>query len=165
MATANRLAEILTEQLEILKELQQTLQEEQEAIVKIDTTYMESLNTQKEQIIIRQRKTAERLHSVMAETAIQTGLPPSATLTEIINKMPTQMREQIQPLQQAAKQAGSSVSALANQNRGMLERFLTVVNDSLAFILRILHTSNTYGVRGTYLSNTQAGAVMVNREA
>jgi flagellar biosynthesis/type III secretory pathway chaperone len=165
MATANRLTEVLTEQLELLKELQQTLQEEQKAIVNIDTTYMEALNTQKEQIIIRQRKATEKLHSVMAETAVQTGLPPSATLTEIINKMPNQMREQLQPLQQATKLTGSSVSVLANQNRGMLERFLSVVNDSLAYILRILNTSNTYGVRGTYLSNTQAGAVMVNREA
>jgi len=71
----------------------------------------------------------------------------------------------VEPLQQAAKQGGSAVSVLANQNRGMLERFLGVVNESLGFILRILNTSNTYGVRGTYLSNVQAGAVMVSKEA
>jgi hypothetical protein len=75
------------------------------------------------------------------------------------------MRSQIDSLQQSARKSGGAVALLAEQNRVMLERFLGVVNDSLAYILRILNTSNTYGVRGTYLSNTQAGAVMVSREA
>jgi len=165
MATANRLYDVLTEQMAIMKELQQVLQEEQKAIAGLDTTLMDTLNSQKEGLIISQRRIADTLRSTMSETAGKLGLPPSATLTEIIEKMPPAMRSQIQPLQQAAKQTGSAVSVLANQNRGMLERFLSVVNDSLGFILRILNTSNTYGVRGTYLANTQSGAVMVSKEA
>ena len=165
MATANRLTDVLVEQVSILKELQQTLQDEQKAIASLDTQSMETLNNQKELLITRQRATAETLRSVMSETARQFGLPSTATLGELVEKMPSAMRSQIEPLQQAAKQNGSIVSLLANQNRGMLERFLGVVNDSLGFILRILNTSNTYGVRGTYLSNAQAGAVMVSKEA
>ena len=165
MATANRLQDVLTEQLTIMRELQQVLQEEQKAIAGLDTTLMDTLNSQKEGLIISQRRIADTLRSTMSETAGKLGLPPSATLTEIIEKIPPAMRSQIQSLQQAAKQTGSAVSVLANQNRGMLERFLSVVNDSLGFILRILNTSNTYGVRGTYLSNTQSGAVMVSKEA
>ena len=75
------------------------------------------------------------------------------------------MRNLLEPLQREIKQCSSSVSVLANNNRTMLERFLGVVNESLSFILRILNTSNTYGVRGTYLANAQAGAVMVSKEA
>jgi len=165
MATAHRLAEVLTEQLTVLKELQQALQDEQKAIVNLDTTLMEAMNSQKEQLVARQRRVAETLRIVMAETAAQFGLSPSVTLSEIVEKMPPVMKAQVEPLQQAAKQGGSAVSVLANQNRGMLERFLGVVNESLGFILRILNTSNTYGVRGTYLSNVQAGAVMVSKEA
>ena len=165
MATANRLTDVLTEQLAVTKELQQALQEEQKAIAALDTVLMDTLNSQKEGLIIRQRQIADTLRSVMSETAVQFGLPNSSALTEIIEKMPPAMKAQVQPLQQAAKQTSSAVSVLANQNRGMLERFLSVVNDSLGFILRILNTSNTYGVRGTYLSNTQAGAVMVSKEA
>ncbi len=165
MATANRLLDVLTEQLSVTKELQQVLQEEQRAIVGLDTVLMETLNSQKETLIVRQRRIADALRNVMSETAGQLGLPSSATLTEIIEKMPASMKAQVEPLQQAARKTGAEVSVLANQNRGMLERFLNVVNDSLGFILRILNTSNTYGVRGTYLSNTQAGAVMVSKEA
>jgi hypothetical protein len=165
MATAHRLTDVLIEQVNILKELQQTLQDEQKAIVALDTQLMEALNSQKEQLVSRQRTMTETLHAVMSETSVQYGLASSATLGELIEKMPTSMRGQVEPLQQAAKQAGSAVSLLANQNRGMLERFLGVVNESLGFILRILNTSNTYGVRGTYLSNSQAGAVMVSKEA
>lgn len=165
MAAANKLIEVLTEQLTVMRELQQALQDEQKAITGLDTMLMETLNGQKELLVARQRRVADLLRNSMTETAVQFGLPQSATLSEIIEKMPTSMKTQIEPLQQAAKQAGSAVSVLANQNRGMLERFLGVVNDSLGFILRILNTSNTYGVRGTYLSNMQAGAVMVNREA
>nr|BAO02567.1 FlgN family protein [uncultured bacterium] len=165
MATANGLVDLLTEQLTVMQELQQVLQDEQKAIIKLDTTLMETLNSQKEQLIASQRRLADALRVSMSETAGKFGLSPSATLSEIIEKMPTAMKSQIVPLQQAAKQTGSAVSVLANQNRGMLERFLGVVNDSLAYILRILNTSSTYGVRGTYLANTQSGAVMVNREA
>lgn len=165
MATANRLTEILSEQVRLLQQLQQTLQDEQKAIAALDTDVMETLNIQKEQLISRQRSTAETLRAVMAETANRLGVPAAATLSELIEKMPPTMKAQLEPLQLNAKQIGSSVSVLANQNRGMLERFLGVVNDSLAYILRILNTSNTYGVRGTYLGNTQAGAVMVSKEA
>lgn len=165
MATANRLLDVLTEQLSVTRELQQVLQEEQKAIANLDTTLMDSLNSQKEALIISQRRIADSLRIAMSETAGQLGLRSSATLSEIIEKMPSSMRSQVEPLQQEAKRTGSVVSVLANQNRGMLERFLSVVNDSLGFILRILNTSNTYGVRGTYLSNTQAGAVMVSKEA
>lgn len=165
MASASRLTQALADQVTILNELQQTLQDEQKAIAALDTVLMEALNSQKEQLIARQREGAVQLHKVMSETAAQLNLPLSATLSELMEKMPSSMRTQLEPLQQSAKQAGSAVSVLANQNRGMLERFLGVVNESLGFILRILNTSNTYGVRGTYLSNSQAGAVMVSKEA
>jgi flagellar biosynthesis/type III secretory pathway chaperone len=165
MATANRLTDILTQQVAVLQELQQVLQQEQQAIVDLDTAGMELLNSRKEELLLRQRTVADTLRQTMSETAAALKLPGSATLSELIDAMPASMKAQIQPLQQTARQAGASVSVLANQNRGMLERFLSVVNDSLGFILRILNTSNTYGVRGTYLSNTQAGAVMVSKEA
>lgn len=165
MATAHRLTDVLIEQTKILKELQQTLEDEQKAIATLDTQAMEALNSQKEQLIQRQRLMTETLHGVLSATAVQYGLTSLSTLSEVIEKMPLSIRGQVEPLQQAARQAGLEVSLLANQNRGMLERFLGVVNDSLGYILRILNTSNTYGVRGTYLSNAQSGAVMVSKEA
>ena len=165
MASAHRLTDVLIEQTKILKELQQTLEDEQKSIAALDTQAMEALNSQKEQLIQRQRLMTETLHGVLSATALQYGLASSSTLSEIIEKMPLSIRGQVEPLQQAARLAGVEVSMLANQNRGMLERFLGVVNDSLGFILRILNTSSTYGVRGTYLSNAQSGAVMVSKEA
>lgn len=165
MATANQLLDVLGEQVSVLKELQETLQDEQKAIVGLDTTVMEILNSKKEQLIVRQRKLTDLLGQVMFETAKQFDLPQSATLTEIAEKSPASVKPQIVALQQKVKQIGSAVTLLANQNRGMLERFLGVVNDSLGYILRILNTSTTYGMRGTYLANAQSGAVMVNREA
>lgn len=165
MATANRLTDVLTQQVAALQELQQVLQLEQKAIVDLDTAEMELLNSRKEELLIRQRAVADTLRQTMSETAAELRLPGSATLTEIIDAMPASMKAQVQPLQQTARQTGSSVSVVAGQNRQMLEQFLGVVNDSLGFILRILNTSNTYGVRGTYLPNHQAGAVMVSKEA
>lgn len=165
MATANRLIEVLSEQLLVAKELQQVLQDEQKAIVTLDTPLMETLNSQKELLVTRQRKVAEILLAVMSETAGQLGLPVSATLTEIVAKMPASLQVQLEPVQQQVKQTSAAVSLVATQNKAMLDRFLGVINESLGFILRILNTSNTYGVRGTYLSNIQAGAVMINREA
>jgi len=165
MATANRLIEVLSEQLLVAKELQQVLQDEQKAIVTLDTPLMETLNSQKELLVTRQRKIAETLLAVMSETAGQLGLPASATLTEVVAKMPASLQVQLEPVQQQVKQTSAAVSLVASQNKAMLDRFLGVINESLGFILRILNTSNTYGVRGTYLSNIQAGAVMINREA
>ena len=165
MASSNRLIALLTEQLSVLRELQQTLQDEQKAIVGLDTQTMEMLNSQKEQLVNRQRGLAESIRLALVETAGQLGLATSASLGEIIDNSPASMRNLLEPLQREIKQCSSSVSVLANNNRTMLERFLGVVNESLSFILRILNTSNTYGVRGTYLANAQAGAVMVSKEA
>lgn len=165
MATANRMIEVLQEQQAVLQELQQALRDEQQAIIALDTARMEAMNSLKEQLVVRQRTMAESLRQVLATTAQQLGLSSSATLSEIATKMPASLRPQLEALQQSARKSGAAVALLAEQNRVMLERFLGVVNDSLAYILRILNTSNTYGVRGTYLSNTQAGAVMVSREA
>ena len=165
MATANRLIDVLVEHIAVTNELQQALQEEQKAIIGLDTTLMNTLNSQKEMLISRHRRVADMLRSVMSETAIQLGLQTSATLSEIIEKMPDAMRSRVQPLQKSVKQVSSTVSILANQNRDMLERFLGVVNESLGFVLKIINTSDTYGARGTYLSNARTGAVMVNREA
>lgn len=165
MATANQLTDVLIEQVRVLQELRQTLRDEQKAIAGLDTHLMEALNGQKEQLVNQQRKVLESLHVVLPEIAKQHSLPASATLSEIVAQMPSSMRGQVEPLRQDVKRVGSEVSVLANQNRRMLERFLGVVNDSLAFILRILNTSNTYGVHGTYISNVQSGAVMVSKEA
>lgn len=165
MATANRMIEVLQEQQLVLQELQQVLRDEQQAIVALDTQRMEALNSLKEPLLVRQRAMAEALRQTLTTTVQQLGLPQSTTLSELVAKMPATMRPQLEALQQSAKKSGTAVALLAEQNRAMLERFLGVVNDSLAYILRILNTSNTYGVRGTYLSNTQAGAVMVSREA
>ncbi len=165
MASSNRLIALLTEQLSVLRELQQTLQDEQKAIVGLDTQTMEMLNSQKEQLVNRQRSLSESIRLALIEAAGQLGLASSASLGEIVENSPASMRNLLEPLQREIKQCSSSVSLLANNNRTMLERFLGVVNESLSFILRILNTSNTYGVRGTYLANAQAGAVMVSKEA
>ena len=74
MASSNRLIALLTEQLSVLRELQQTLQDEQKAIVGLDTQTMEMLNSQKEQLVNRQRGLAESIRLALVETAGQLGL-------------------------------------------------------------------------------------------
>ncbi len=165
MANFGRLEELLTAQLAVVKELQQTLQDEQKAIADLDTGRMESFNVQKELLVKQQQKIVTELKIVMAETARQLALPAASRLSVLIDKLPADARQKLGPLHQDLTETGSQVAYLADQNRFMLERFLGVVNDSLGYIMQILGTSNTYGARGNYLANLQAGAVMVSKEA
>lgn len=165
MADFKLLEELLTAQLAVVKELQQTLQDEQQAIAELDTVRMESFNAQKELLVTQQRKIVTNLKMVMSEISKKLALPASSRLSVLLEKSPQDVRRKLEPLQQDLAETGGQVAQLADQNRFMLERFLGVVNDSLGFIMQILGTSNTYGARGNYMANIQAGAVMVSKEA
>lgn len=164
-AATTALVTALQEQLAVFTDLRQLLQEEQQAIVALDTARMEQLNLLKEPVVMRQFKTADALRDAIGVLARQAGGTPVKTVSELLPKLPKEAAAELAPLQQKVQETGVAVNQLARQNRGMLERFLGTVNDSLGFLLRVLNTSNQYGSAGTYIQRTQSGAVMVNREA
>jgi flagellar biosynthesis/type III secretory pathway chaperone len=155
----------LQEQLDVFKELNSLLLEEQEAIVSLDTVRMEQLNSLKEPVVARQFRAADGLRDALAGLSRQAGGAAAKTVSELLQKLPKEAAKEILPLQQAVQKAGNDVNRQAQHNRDLLERFLGTVNDSLGFLLRVLNTSNQYGASGTYIQRAQAGAVMVNREA
>jgi len=159
------LAAALQEQQEVFKDLLRLLQEEQEAIVNLDTAQMEQLNRLKEPVVARQFRAADALRGAIASMARQSGGSTAKTVSELLQVLPRDVAQQLQPLQKAVQEAGKAVHQQAQYNRGLLERFLGTVNDSLGYLLRVLNTSNQYGASGTYVQRAQAGAVMVNREA
>lgn len=155
----------LRDQLAVFNDLQQVLQEEQQAIVSLNTARMEQLNSQKEEIVARQFRAADALRDAIGTLARQAGAAQAKTVTELLKALPKEAADQVAPLQKAVQDAGKTVHERAQHNRGLLERFLGTVNESLGFLLRVLNTSNQYGASGTYTPRSQAGAVMVNREA
>lgn len=159
-----KLVELITEDLRLLKELHQTLLDEQQAIANLDSGRMDGLNMQKEQLAAMQRKIAEQLRVCLVKAATGLGLPPEARLTEIITKLTTAQKMQLEPLQSSLRGAAAAVAEVAEQNRGMLERFLGVVNDSLGFLTRVLNSSSMYGSNGMYRTE-QTSAMILNREA
>jgi len=114
---------------------------------------------------MRQFKTADALRDAIGVLARQLGSTPVKSVSELLPKLPREAAAELAPLQRQVQESGVAVNQLARQNRGMLERFLGTVNESLGFLLRVLNTSNQYGSSGTYIQRTQSGAVMVNREA
>jgi len=155
----------LQEQLAVFKELNGLLLEEQEAIANLDTARMDQLNSLKEPVVARQFRAADGLRDALAVLSRQVAGTSAKTVTELLQKLPREAAQEILPLQKAVQEAGNEVQRQAQHNRGLLERFLGTVNDSLGFLLRVLNTSNQYGASGTYIQRAQAGAVMVNREA
>lgn len=155
----------MQEQLAVFEELHKLLQEEQQAIVNLDTGRMDRLNREKEPVMARQFRAADALRDAIAGMARQAGVPPVKTVSELLHKLPKEASYELAPVQKVVQEAGAAVHQLAQYNRGLLEQFLGTVNDSLGYLLRVLNTSNQYGASGTYIQRTQAGAVMVNREA
>ena len=155
----------LTEQMEVCNELRQLMLDEQQAIAVLDNARMEQLNNLKEDGVIRQRRAVDGMRNAMERLAGQVGLDVSATLSEIVRKLPGEVQGKLAPLQQELQKTGVAVRDLASQNKEMLERFLITVNDSLGFITRVLNSSNFYGSGGTYLNNVRTEAMIVNREA
>lgn len=159
------LREALQEQLAVCGDLQRLLEDEQQAIVGLDTTRMGQLNSQKEAVIARQMRAADALRDALATLSRQSGGALAQHVSELLPRLPRESAKELAALQQAVQASGAAVQAQAHYNRGLLEPFLATVNDSLAFLLRVLNASNQYGSSGSYLQRAQAGAVMVNREA
>lgn len=155
----------LQEQLDVFTELKRLLQEEQNAIVALDTTRMDQLNREKEPVVARQFRAADALRNAIASMARQTGAGTVKTVSELMHKLPQEVCAELTPMQKMVQETGGAVRELAQYNRALLEQFLATVNDSLGYLLRVLNTSNQYGASGTYIPRTQAGAVMVNKEA
>lgn len=165
IAGTTALKSALQEQLTVFNDLHRLLQEEQQAIVNLDTARMGQLNNQKEPVITRQFQAADALRDAIGSLARQSGVTAVKTVSELLQKLPKETANELAPLQKAVQEAGKVVHELAQYNRGLLEQFLGTVNDSLGFLLRVLNTSNQYGASGNYVQRSQAGAVMVNREA
>ncbi len=158
------LAAALAEQLAVCAELRKLLLDEQKAMSTLDTSFLEAINSSKEQIVSRQRKATDQLRNVLGRLARHAGIPADSSLSELLNTLPKDAVQQLAPLQKQLQEAGSAVKELAFQNRAVLERFLGTINDSLGFLTRILNSSNFYGANGAYRKE-QTGAMIVNREA
>lgn len=156
---------LLDEELAVCNELKQLMLAEQQALITLDTVKMEELNSRKEKMVLRQRKTAESLKEAMGRTAHQAGLAATCSLSDLVRKLPPEAGKRAKVLQNELLKTGTEVSDLARQNKEMLERFLATVNTSLSFITKVLNSSNFYGAGGTYLNNERTGAMIVNREA
>lgn len=165
MAASADLKDYLANQITALEELQQLLQDEQQAVATLDTAKMEVLNQQKEQAQERQRKIIDTGRQTISVLAREYGLPSETTLSRLIERIETQQKAELLVLQKEAAERANRVRVLAHENKGMLERFLGAVDESLGFLLRVLNTSNQYGASGAYVARRQSGAVMVNREA
>lgn len=156
---------LLDEQMAVCTDLKQLMLDEQQALIALDTVRMEELNSLKEKMVTRQRKTAESLKEAMGRTAHQAGLSANCSLSELVRKLPQETGKRVKSIQDELLKVGTEVSELAMQNKEMLERFLSTVNNSLGFITKVLNSSNFYGAGGTYLNNDRTGAMIVNREA
>ena len=165
MASSIDLKTYLTHQIAALKQLNRLLLDEQQAVASMNTGKMEELNLQKEEVQDHQRRIIEEGRQAITVLAREYGLPADTTLSRLIERFDQKQKAELLVLQKEAAESATKVRLLANENRGMLERFLGTVNESLGFLLRVLNTSNQYGASGSYVQRSQAGAVMVNRKA
>ena len=155
----------LAEQEIVMTELLQLLREEQKAISLLDTAKMDELNHLKENAQERQRKLSILGREMISTLAGRLNLPNSSTLSDLIGRLDPKSRLPLEQQQGRIVELARLIKEVANENKGMLERFLGTVNESLSFLLRMLNTSNQYGSSGNYVQRTQSGAVIVNREA
>lgn len=165
MASSIDLKTYLTNQIAALQELYQLLQDEQQAAAALDTVRMDELNRLKEDVQQRQRRIIDEGRQAIAVLAREYGLPPETSLSRLIERFENAQKAELLVLQKDAAEMAARVRQAAQENQGLLERFLGTVNESLGFLLRVLNTSNQYGATGGYVPRVQAGAVMVNREA
>lgn len=155
----------LENQIATLKELHQLLKEEHQAVAVLDTALMDQLNLKKEEVQERQRKLSVEGRKLIEKLAVQLRMPLDSQLGQLVARMETASKPALITQLSLVKELAAEVKAAASENKGMLERFLGTVNESLGFLLRVLNTSNQYGSTGSYIQRAQAGAVMVNREA
>lgn len=165
MSNSVELMRYLAMQQACLQEIYSLMKDEEKAIVALDTERMNELNMHKDELLQRQRSLVLDGKQLTSSIALKLGLPNNSAIAQIIDRMEPKHQEELHVLHNGLTELATKVKGVANTNRVMLERFLSTVNESLAFILRVLNSSNMYGAAGTYLNHVRTGAMMVNREA
>lgn len=155
----------LENQLSALRDLHNILQEEQKAVISLDTDRMGQLNIRKEEIQDRQQSMVAEGRRIISSVAIKMGLPADTSLSRLIERLDRSEQPELMILQKDVVEMAAQVRQAAGENSGLLERFLGTVNESIGFLLRVLNTSNQYGASGSFIPRIQSGAVMLNREA
>jgi hypothetical protein len=153
----------LAEKAALLKELQSLSQQEQSCLVSLDLQALDENQQKMEQAMDRMSTLSERCRGLMASIGTQLGLPNDANLSPIISRLP-------QPEQLALKEAQSTVleesrelNGALNQNRGLLQDSLNVVQRSVIFFNRLFNPGDTYGVAGSLVAR-RGGSRFVCKE-
>lgn len=165
MSSSVELIRYLAMQQASLQELHSLLKEEQRAITAVDTERMNEINILKETVHQRQRSVMLEGQQVVAALAKKLALPKNVTIGQIIERLDPRQQAELHLLQNGVAELAARVMEVATDNKKMLERFLSTVNESLGFILRVLNSSSIYGSSGSYLQHNRTAAMMVNREA
>ncbi len=165
MSVSVELIRYMAMQQASLQELHSLMKDEELAIIALDIEKMQELNILKESAHQRHRSILMEGQQLISSIAKQTGLKQDVRLSQVIEKMEPGLQAELSMLQNGLIEIAGRVKELAKNNRQMLERFLGTVNESLAFILRVLNSSSMYGSSGVYLQQQRTAAMMVNREA
>lgn len=165
MSNSVELMRYLAMQQACLQELYTLMKEEEQAIVGVDTERLNELNLRKESVLQRQRAILTEGKQLLSTIARHSGLSQNYTIVQVIDRMEPGHQAELHVLYNGLSELAERIRVVAKNNKSMLERFLSTVNESLAFILRVLNSSNMYGSSGAYLNHGRTAAMMVNREA
>ena len=159
------LADTLSMQLTLLKELLALLERETPELAGISLDAMAEINGLKEGLVARIDEHTTPLRQAISEAAINLGLPLDAALGEVAALVGRQGNKEIPRLHKELNRLAERVRQVATLNREIAERFVSTVNNSLDFVIQILNQSSVYGASGGYQRPQVSGAVMINRKA
>jgi flagellar biosynthesis/type III secretory pathway chaperone len=159
-----QLIEALDRKRNELKELLHLTEEEQRCIIEIDMAGLEILENNKRDLLMSMENTNTNCKQLLKEAAEECRLEGADSLSPIIHRVPSPLREKLSELQSGLLDLGQSLNKALEFNAELLANSIRHVEDSLGFLSSFLTTSTTYGESGSMV-RTSDEVRLVRKEA
>lgn len=159
----DKLKDILTTQLKLMRELLTLLERETPELLGVNLDAMAEINVLKESTTERINEHTAPLRQTVSEVATDSELPSNATLVEVITYLGKQGYKEIPRLYQDLNTLAKQVRDVAARNQDIAERSVSMVKSVLFILVQLLEQSLTYGASGSY-QQWQAEGIIINNK-
>jgi flagellar biosynthesis/type III secretory pathway chaperone len=154
---AESVAELITalgDSRSALEEFHQLLQEEQRCIVDLDLSGLSTNGESKEKILVQLQTLNGICQEQLRRTGMELGLAADCSLTPLITRAASPVRDTLLKLQNNILDVAGSVNRLNSVNRELLQNSISMTGRSMEFFLKLLQSSDTYGASGQMAEGT-----------
>lgn len=158
-----KLTDVLSAREASMEEMASLLRDERSCIIEFNTERLHDNGSRKAQVLALMEELDGTCRLLVAQAGKELGIPGSASLSPIIARCTSPVREELKNLQTRLSKTSSEVQELLADNRRLLESSLAMVGRSLTFFQGRFKVADTYGGSGRMVERS-ANVRMLQKE-